>query len=115
MPNQLRGEFVNVGVVLQVDGLSPFWQFTNDISRMQFLDPDLDAEIWEHFQRTVVEIELPADYPLRKGQSDLIGYLYYSLSCPFQLGEIVAGRHDNPLRQIDHYFKQLVVEKEVNK
>jgi len=114
MPDQVRGEFVNVGVVLQVEGRSqPMWQFTKDISRMQFLDSTMTEGRWLQFRQEVVEIELPSDYSLRKGAVDLINYLYYTLPFPFVLSDIVTGRHDNPLRQIDHYFKQLVeIEKE---
>jgi hypothetical protein len=110
MPNQVRGEFVNVGVVLQVEGQpQPMWQFAENsevLPRIQFLDPDFDPEKWDLFKAYIVAQTLPNN-PSAKGKT-LLEYIHQEHTALFCLGFVGGGISDNPLRQIDWLFNQMV-------
>jgi hypothetical protein len=122
MPNQVRGEFVNVGIVLHVlDTQQLLSRWLPELGRMRCLSPSITFEQYDHFRKQVAErykegesyatlLNPDSIYgePYTKASPELLDYLHREWSVPFQFSEPVAGFTRDPLHQLEVLYRQLV-------
>ena len=92
VPDPVRNEFVNIGVLLRApgDGQTGL-RFTRNWGRVQCLDPDADTELLEALESEIGDRlhSQPADHP-KPGISPILGRLEDSLSNGIQITESKA-------------------------
>ena len=54
-PNPVRGEFVNIGLVLVAPQAPPELRFSKDWSRVRALDPQADTELLDAFRGLLLQ------------------------------------------------------------
>src|SRR5580700_11060480 len=87
VPDPVKNEFVNIGVLVRAEGEQSVLRFTRDWGRVRCLDPDADTQMLE-----ALEIEVgqrlatqPADH-----RRPIVGVLEDSLSNGIQITETKA-------------------------
>ena len=122
MPNQLRGEFVNVGIVLHVlDTQQLMSRWIPNLGRMRCLSPLITHAEYKEFRDHLAEsyklgssiatLDSPGSIigePVAKASPELLDYLYREWSVPFQFSEPVFGYTTDPVQQLNHLYEQLV-------
>lgn len=93
VPDVVKGEFVNIGVVLRPTGEEPGLErsatvkFTRDWSRVRCMDPDADVELLESLEMEIAQ-RLQAGVELRVDAKPMLETLEDSLSNSVQLTEM---------------------------
>jgi predicted RNA-binding protein YlxR (DUF448 family) len=93
VPDVVKGEFVNIGVVLRRAGEgagredTATVKFTRDWSRVKCMDPDADVELLESLE-TEITLRLQAGVELRVNAKPMLETLEDSLSNSVQLTEM---------------------------
>lgn len=122
MPDQVRGEFVNVGIILHLTEAKLLYsKWLPEPNRLRCLSPGFTVEQYKYFQATLSErYNLGYSTPtlgspdtiigenISKHSPDLLDYLYKEWSVPFQFSEPVAGFTADPRKQLEHLYTQLV-------
>ncbi len=87
VPDLVKDEFINVGIILreQEAGYTRV-RFTNDWSRARCLDPDLDAEMLEAFDREIQQLFSEGN----PDRDDVLGRIRESFSNTLQLSPVKA-------------------------
>jgi predicted RNA-binding protein YlxR (DUF448 family) len=106
VPDVVKGEFANIGVVLREAGRegSATVRFTRDWGRVRCLDPDADVELLESLEAEIA-LRLQAGVELRVNAKPMLETLEDSLSNSVQLTEMrgtlaesLAGEMEQLLR-----------------
>lgn len=122
MPNQIRGEFVNVGIVLHVlDTRQLLTRWLPELGRMHCLSPSVNLDQYLHFRKQVQErynegnsystLQNPDSIygePYNQASPELLDYLHREWSIPFQFSEPVAGFTTNPTERLATLYTELV-------
>ena len=89
VPDVVKGEFANIGVVLREAGRedSATVKFTRDWSRVRCIDPDADVELLESLEAEIAQ-RLQAGVELRVNAKPVLETLEDSLSNSVQLTEM---------------------------
>jgi hypothetical protein len=97
VPDAVKNEFVNVGLVLVPPAGLPELRFTRDLSRMRCLDPDADLELLE-----VVESDLREKLRSSNGDRDsILRKIQDSFSNGLQASDIKACLAESPSLDAD--------------
>jgi hypothetical protein len=105
MPDQIKGEFVNVGVLLLVvDENKLLTKWTNSLKRTNHLAHELNQEDFDHWKETLNNVA-----KLRM-QPGLLGYLRKEFSTPFCFSDTGGGVTDNPETELDYLASQYLTE-----
>jgi hypothetical protein len=119
VPNQLRGEFINVGVVmhnLSTGELSYKW--LPNLGRMRYLSKEITLEEYKSFQNYLGERFLPnlfkkvsvVGQPVTMASPELLDYFRKELGGQFQFSEPTFGYTTDPEKQLERLYKLLVEE-----
>lgn len=92
VPDAVRGEFVNIGLVLLPPHAAPELRFSQDWSRLTVLDPQADTELLEAFRE-----ELKRE----KDQEQLLRRIEDSFSNTLQASEYKACLTNAPAKEAD--------------
>jgi hypothetical protein len=120
-PNQLRGEFVNIGVIVHVMETKEIMsRWLPDLGRMRCLSQKVTFDQYEHFRKELTRY-IPTDHNLTLLESDnltvprvttqddnFLEYLHREWSIPFCFSEPVGGFTANPETQLHHLYNQVV-------
>jgi hypothetical protein len=105
VPDPVKNEFVNIGVLLRAEGEPGTLRFTRDWGRVRCLDPDADTAMLE-----ALEIEIgqrlrtqPANYP-----KHIMALLEESLSNGVQITESKAHWAESFLAGLEELMRQYV-------
>jgi hypothetical protein len=97
VPDAVKNEFVNIGLVLLPEAGSPELRFARDLSRVKCLDPQADLELLESFEADLRgklhEANGDRDFILRKIQD--------SFSNALQPSEFKACLAESPAKEAD--------------
>jgi hypothetical protein len=97
VPDAVKNEFVNVGLVLVPPSGLPELRFTRDLSRMRCLDPDGDVELLE-----LLESDLREKLRSSNGDRDsILRKIQDSFSNGLQASDIKACLADSPSAEAD--------------
>ncbi len=104
IPNAVRGEFVNIGVVLLEEGEAGFTgvRFTSDWRRARCLDPEVDIELLQSLEddlQRVLESRFPEIINYREAMSRrawLLGQMHESLSGALEVTAMAAVFTESP-------------------
>src|SRR5258708_4363846 len=114
MPNQIRGEFINIGVILHVlDTQQLMAEWLPGLGRMRCISPEVTTDEFKNFQNHLsLRYNLDSSLPtleapesivgesFNKSQPELLDYLHREWSVPFQFSEPVTGFTTDPKRQL---------------
>ena len=97
VPDAVKNEFVNVGLVLVPPSGLPELRFTHDVARMRCLDPDADLELLE-----LLESDLREKLRSSNGDRDFIlRKIQDSFSNGLQTSDFKACLAESPSREAD--------------
>jgi hypothetical protein len=128
-PNQLRGEFVNVGIILHLPDTGVLYsRWLPNIERLRVISPDITLEQYHHFRqelaRRYVHVQPTATVPSENNLTlapvtatspMLLDYLYKEWSVPFCFSEPTGGFTLDPQEEIDYLYNQVVAPLEETK
>lgn len=105
VPDVVKGEFANIGVVLREPGQRAMVQFTRDWSRVKCLDADADIELLESLENEIAE-------RLRSETAEtvkpIVKLLEDSLSNSLQMTELRATLAENLPAQMEQLLRMYV-------
>jgi hypothetical protein len=96
VPDSVKNEFVNVGLVLLAENSSPEVRFTRDWSRVQCLDSQADLSLLES-----LEAELREQLSTSNDRNAMLKRIQDSFSNAVQPSEIKACLAESPLKEAD--------------
>lgn len=105
VPDVVKGEFANIGVVLREPGREAMVRFTRDWSRVKCLDADADTELLEALENEIAEklrVE-SAEHP-----KPLVTVLEDSLSNSVQMTEMRATLAENMPAEMELLLRMYV-------
>jgi hypothetical protein len=93
VPDVVKGEFTNIGVVLRPAGLEGAGgpaqvRFTRDWSRVRCMDPEADVALLESMEAEMAELMARGTTPDARSPKPLLGLLEDSLSNSLQMTEM---------------------------
>jgi hypothetical protein len=106
VPDPVRNEFVNIGVLLRAPGDGEtVLRFTRNWGRVQCLDPDADTELLEALENEIGERlrSQPADHP-----KPILGQLESSLSNGIQITESKAFLAESFLSALEDLMRMYI-------
>lgn len=113
MPDVVKGEFINVGIVfVQADfgGAGSLYadvRFTSDYSRVRCLDPDADVEMLRQLEADIRQrLKVPP-----KKRAELLRQIQDSLSNTIQISEPKACLTSDPAHELDRLAKSYLERK----
>lgn len=105
VPDVVKGEFANIGVVLRAEGAAAEVRFTRDWSRVRCLDPGADVELLESLEAELAE-------RLQRGETvagrPVLAVLEDSLSNSLQLSETRGTLAESVASEMDALMKLYV-------
>lgn len=106
VPDTIRGEFINIGVILQEVGGTEgaFVRFTRDWSRVLCLDPEADTEMLEALEKDIDTLFACGGEPA----SALIKTFRQQLSNSIQISEPKATLATNPDVEIQQLMRMYI-------
>jgi|GEM_PF-2493722 len=122
VPNQLRGEFLNVGVILHVVETGELHvEWLKDFSRLRQLSNNITSEEWKNFKKYLAENykqigtqailssqDTMVGEPISFASSGLLDYFYKEYTGQFQFTEPLGGITENPHQQLLRYYDRMV-------
>jgi hypothetical protein len=109
VPDVVKGEFANIGVVLREAGREggAMVRFTRDWSRVRCMDPDADVELLESLEAEIAA-RLSAGVDPRGNGKTILEVLQDSLSNSLQLTEMRGTLAENVSTEMDLLLKMYV-------
>jgi hypothetical protein len=109
VPDVVKGEFANIGVVLREAGRgeTAAVRFTRDWSRVRCMDPDADVELLESLEQEIAG-RLQRGVELRVNAKPLLETLEDSLSNSVQLTEMRGTLAENMAAEMEQLLRMYV-------
>jgi hypothetical protein len=109
VPDVVKGEFANIGVVLREAGRegAATVKFTRDWSRVRCMDPDADIELLESLE-SEISLRLQAGIELRVNAKPMLETLEDSLSNSVQLTEMRGTLAESLPAEMDQLLRMYV-------
>jgi hypothetical protein len=107
VPDVVKGEFANIGVVLREAGGPAEVRFTRDWSRVRCMDPDADTELLEALEAEIAE-RLAAGVDPRVNARPMLETLEDSLSNSVQMTEMRATLAESLPAEMEQLLKLYV-------
>lgn len=107
VPDVVKGEFANIGVVLREVGQSAEVRFTRDWSRVRCMDPDADTELLESLEAEIAE-RLAAGVELRVNAKPMLETLEDSLSNSVQISEMRGTLAESLAAEMEQLLRMYV-------